>query len=448
MVNGIVTLLYSRNYLPGVFTVGFQLQEIVTDKSQWSTCVLISDRLLREDLRENEIEVLDRLYDEVISVDLMKIEDSWVERNRENLALLERPELAFTFLKLELWKLVQFQQLLYLDTDVLILNPGFLSILDLTSGQTVDQIGAVPDCGWPDMFNTGVMSIVPSNRIYSELVSFVSNTTSIDGADQGILNQFFNPNCQLQNGTKDWIRLPFLFNVTVPNAGYQSTPAIRFFENEIKLVHFIGKHKPWLGNSNDQFRNKWWSYYFKFLQKYYSVEDYDVSDALKRLSTGDITHFEEPDYATNKSSVTENSTDSDSQPNPNEDCDAACEYDHEDQQHSDKGKHSDTELTSNQNFDVLSSAASEVLDKSQIEVVDEYAWDATKEPPPKDGKPEASTINLDAEFEWNHSDVLVDDHLPHVEAIPKPIFPWEVDRDLSEVQRVFPDNVDGTKIQS
>lgn len=103
------------------------------------------------------------------------------------------------------------------------------------SKQTKFQIGAVADIGWPDMFNSGVMMLIPDADTASVLQNYVIENTSIDGADQGILNQFFNQNCctdELLKETfpREWVQLSFTYNVTTPNLGYESSPAMKYFK--------------------------------------------------------------------------------------------------------------------------------------------------------------------------------------------------------------------------
>lgn len=55
------------------------------------------------------------------------------------------------------------------------------------------------------------------------------------GGDQGLLNDYFEGN---------WDRLSFTYNVT-PSAFYQYQPAMRRYGNNISVLHFIGRDKPW-----------------------------------------------------------------------------------------------------------------------------------------------------------------------------------------------------------
>ena len=54
---------------------------------------------------------------------------------------------------------------------------------------TVDaDFAAVPDIGWPDCFNTGLMVLKPNMADYYALLALAQRGISFDGADQGLLN--------------------------------------------------------------------------------------------------------------------------------------------------------------------------------------------------------------------------------------------------------------------
>ncbi|QLQ78577.1 hypothetical protein HG537_0A08240 [Torulaspora globosa] len=271
----VATLLYSTDYLPGVFTLGHQLDKLLRNERNIRTCLVVSKELWDSALSELSKTLIRLLYNEIVLVDPLKGQDLAVERNAENLRLLNRPELSFTLIKARLWELTQFDRVLYLDADTLPINREFLDIFDLIPRQESRQIGGAPDIGWPDMFNSGVLMLSPDKNLASELYEFILNNMSIDGADQGILNQFFNPYCATTDQTSSgysWVRLPFIYNVTVPNYGYQSSPAVRHFQSQIRLVHFIGENKPWKGwssgSSADGYATRWNQVYNEFLERF------------------------------------------------------------------------------------------------------------------------------------------------------------------------------------
>lgn len=125
----------------------------------------------------------------------------------------------------------KYSKLVFLDADTLVLrNVDDLFSVDVSKS----GIAACPDIGWPDCFNSGVFVTCPNVRTYNDLIQFGQSEGSFDGGDQGLLNDFF----------RNWNRLPFVYNVT-PSATYSYAPAYRRFQNDIKIVHFIGQEKPW-----------------------------------------------------------------------------------------------------------------------------------------------------------------------------------------------------------
>ena len=190
-----------------------------------------------------------------------------------NLGLLGRPDLTNTLTKLHAWRLGRdsahliahgatsvdgssqswqgFDKVVFLDADTLVLRP--IDHLFRLGNQV--HFAASPDTGWPDAFNSGVMMLTPSSATFEAIRAFARSTGSWDGADQGLLNDFFGP----EDGSGDlpleaqeaasapgggWKRLSFRYNVT-SHGGYTFAPAYQRYGHSINIVHFIGQHKPW-----------------------------------------------------------------------------------------------------------------------------------------------------------------------------------------------------------
>lgn len=279
----IATLLYSPDYLPGVFTLIAQLNKLLANNNlyltqQLKTVLFVTPQVFNDALTDSSRDILKQHFNQIIQINPPNQHLITQEQNKHNLSLLQRPELALALIKARLWEHTEFNQILYLDADTLPLNDTLFDIFELTSNQSKHQIGAAPDIGWPDMFNSGVMTIVPDCHIVAELNEFIIKQKSIDGADQGILNQFFNPKCGMTT-QNDWIVLPFLYNVTTPNNGYQCPPAMLFFKDQIKLIHFIGKFKPWKqwnveDYTSNEYSKLWHDIYDDFTQKNENVNDH------------------------------------------------------------------------------------------------------------------------------------------------------------------------------
>uniref|UniRef100_A0AC34QZT1 Glycosyltransferase n=1 Tax=Panagrolaimus sp. JU765 TaxID=591449 RepID=A0AC34QZT1_9BILA len=172
-------------------------------------------------------EQLNKVFDHVTFVNIFDSKDS------ETLEFIGRPELGVTFTKLNCWKLTQYTKCVYIDSDALVIK---------NSDELFDrpEIAGAPDIGWPDNFNSGVFVFEPSNKTYRDLVQFALHHGSFDGADQGLLNEFFSE-WRHQDGPH---RLSFVYNTT-SGVNNSYVAALRRYKDAIKIAHFLGAVKPW-----------------------------------------------------------------------------------------------------------------------------------------------------------------------------------------------------------
>ena len=185
--------------------------------------------------------------------------------NPANLYLMNRPDLLYTFTKINLWRMTQFRKIVYIDSDVVALRAPD-ELFDVQ-----EDFAAAPDVGWPDAFNTGVMVLAPRMGDYHALRTLGGAGDSFDGADQGLLNQYFEH--------KPWKRLSFVYNCT-PSANYQYEPAYRYYKRDISMVHFIGSDKPWQQGRSvkkapgayQELLSRWWAVYDRHFKV--STSDY------------------------------------------------------------------------------------------------------------------------------------------------------------------------------
>lgn len=318
MMNAVATLLFSPDYLPGALVLGHLLRKIVDKETK---LVILIDQSAFNPLH---LHLLHQLWDDVRDTQVYLS-----QLHQKLLNDLKRPELAATFTKVQLWDL-PYEKVLYLDADTLPLIGSGSNVTDLLKlNFPAGKILAAPDSGFPDVFNSGVFVLRPNQHDYQSLVSLVCSNDqniSFDGADQGLLNQYFNSdpdwvsqllqsgdaNCSTDqfHAVSNWVKIPFLFNTT-PNAQYQYAPAFNHFQtpvseqyapdgskdvlndgdktaetsavdaasayqstalsyfltplqgNQVKLVHFIGPIKPWKNESSGLF-SKWWKEWYEY----------------------------------------------------------------------------------------------------------------------------------------------------------------------------------------
>ena len=228
-----VTLLLNSDYLPGVLALA---QSISQTGSQLPLILLLSKQNVSPEVYD--IIQKSKYFERIINVDPYLLET----RNNFELAdLLKRSDLSFTFTKLNAWKLTDYDKILYLDSDMLI-TENIEHLFNIWDKLGVNDIIASSDSGWPDIFNSGLFLIKPSLDMFDKLLDFYRHHDSFDGADQGILNEYFNLQSHITGG--NWLRLPFTYNCTL-NSNYEYLPAMIRFRDSIKVFHFIGLNKPW-----------------------------------------------------------------------------------------------------------------------------------------------------------------------------------------------------------
>ncbi|KAF3402914.1 Glycogenin-1 [Talaromyces pinophilus] len=234
------TLLTNDNYLIAALVLAQSLKNTGTTIP---LCVLITVAV-----SEVSIKRLKYFYDEIHVV------PSISGVSTANLELIGRADLHTTLTKLNLWTLSRYERILYLDADTLVLS-NLDHLFLLLSHVT---FAASPELGFPDCFNSGVMLLKPNLTIFNDLTRLVEEIESFDGGDQGILNLYFSdgtrghPMQQLLTEKENigctihsWYRLSFTYNMEMHKVYRMYIPAVRRYQHEHKVLHFIGKEKPW-----------------------------------------------------------------------------------------------------------------------------------------------------------------------------------------------------------
>ncbi|KAL3101094.1 hypothetical protein niasHS_001554 [Heterodera schachtii] len=214
-----VTLATTDAYAVGALVLAHSLKAVNT---RHKLHVLYTDGVSDEMTAQ-----LCQVFDDHTKVNVLDSADA------ENLALINRPDLGVTFTKLHCWRLTQYSKCVFLDADTFVVK-------NCDELFERPEFSAAPDVGWPDIFNTGVFVFVPSEQTYRNLLDFALVYGSFDGGDQGLLNAYFST-WRESDATH---RLPFTYNVTTV-AIYGYAAALKRFAPNIKIIHFLGKQKPW-----------------------------------------------------------------------------------------------------------------------------------------------------------------------------------------------------------
>ncbi|KYF47663.1 glycosyl transferase family 8 protein [Toxoplasma gondii ARI] len=154
------------------------------------------------------------------------------------------------FTKLRVWEQVDFDVIVYVDADCIVLRP----VDELFLRQPLPAFA--PDIFPPDKFNAGVAVLKPDLGEYGNMVAAVERLPSYDGGDTGFLNAYFSSWYENAAGA----RLPFRYNAlrTLYHMTYSSRKGYWNAVKPIKILHFCSSPKPWEQPAKTDLEELWW----------------------------------------------------------------------------------------------------------------------------------------------------------------------------------------------
>jgi len=234
-----VTLLYGEDFFLGVRVLGQSLRETGTTRDQ---IVLLTEDVSRE-------------AEQILKQDGWRIQRV---QSLKNPFKNFQPRLEKVITKLQIWTLIEYDKLVFLDGDTLVL-------------QNIDELFL---CGnfcasmrHSERFNKGVMVLKPSVEIYRDMVQNLEGLGSYTGGDQGVLNMYFHElkfatlfDPKKPNGQNENLRLPSGYNGDI--GVFYSNSQWFYTTEELKVVHFtLGEMKPWDWWTSSLFVVNWeWHY--------------------------------------------------------------------------------------------------------------------------------------------------------------------------------------------
>lgn len=217
-----LTLLGSNNYLLGTLALNYSLSSTNT---QYPLVVLITENInseVRKTLKLNNISYL---------------EIPKIQLERKNGDKQEYPHWENTFSKLRIFGMTQFDKIVFLDSDMLVID----NIDELFNKENLSAVVAGKSFpgnkNWVDL-NSGLMVIEPKVGEDSRLIKLMTNISSLANmGDQDVIQKAY-PNWKNMKN----LHLSEEYNVFAPYEPYYINAGI---VDTVKIVHFVGKEKPW-----------------------------------------------------------------------------------------------------------------------------------------------------------------------------------------------------------
>ena len=223
-MEGYVCVLSTDDYLDGVLLLDYNLKVL---NSKYPLLCLIN-----ENISDDTIKVLD--YFNIKH----KLVNSITYDNKDNVNRWNN-----TFDKLNVFNLTEYDKLIYLDTDMLILK-------NIDNLFEINRFTMVPDIPFNDnTFNSALMIIKPNINTYKELIDLVNlniNNNSTYIGDQTIINDYYKD--------KNVITLEKKYNAMRAlykyEDKYKSNEVTKEVESPV-IVHYISQPKPFMVDDYD-----------------------------------------------------------------------------------------------------------------------------------------------------------------------------------------------------
>lgn len=229
------TLLSSSSYIPGVLVLYRSLRKYGKTKYPF---ICVCSRNISED----SINLLEKE-----GILCKKLNKSAVEGVEIPNADSDYSHWNYTFDKLLLWSLVEYDKIVFLDSDMIVLN-NIDELFEKKAFSAV-QAGFLQNNLWVRL-NSGLIVIEPNNNICQQLLRQLPITIAQftdkgrNVGDQDVINDLLPDWPQ-----KSELHLQEGYNLFFKYLTYYHRIFNFIYNQDIKVIHFIGNKKPWLDTS-------------------------------------------------------------------------------------------------------------------------------------------------------------------------------------------------------
>lgn len=258
-----VSILTTDSYLFGALTLWKSLQDT---KPKYPFHLLITPNLSQE-----SITLIQKSNIPIIKIEPIKNPILNDPKDRR----------YYNYSKLNMWNLTQFEKIVYLDADMIVMH-NIDELFNKPNLSSTNAGGAIYK-DWKQL-NSGLIVLEPSQSVFNDMKNQVGTIEKEKGkGDQAFIHQYYS----------DWperkeLHLPHVYNVFDCHIeGYKKKMNYYLDENiqftnskfdpkRIKIVHYIGQSKPWNkieeikkseASDDETIANKIWVRYYKEMKQ-------------------------------------------------------------------------------------------------------------------------------------------------------------------------------------
>jgi hypothetical protein len=127
----ITTLLFGNDsYLPGIVLLGSSIRKVMKKsyENYITLCCMVTN-----DISKEARSIISKIYDRIIDVDYLQISPNFIKHNNPN----TRNIYSKTFTKLRIFEMTEYDKILYLDADMLVLKKDIFSLFNLNTPASI-----------------------------------------------------------------------------------------------------------------------------------------------------------------------------------------------------------------------------------------------------------------------------------------------------------------------
>lgn len=235
-----MTLLSTENYLEGVLVL---YKSLLNSKTKYPFTVILSERISKK--TENILHSK--------KIQTIRITNEFNFNNYNNINLSGPVHWKYTFEKLNIFSLTDYEKIVFLDSDMLIME----NIDELFDKKHMSAVGPAggkyPGNENYNGLNSGLLVIEPNKNDFENLIRLIPIVTGKlnNCGDQDVIIEYFIK--EWRNSTE--LHLDDKYNMIFPyidyyinNFGY--TLNEKKSKTNIKIIHFIGTKKPWMSETD------------------------------------------------------------------------------------------------------------------------------------------------------------------------------------------------------
>ena len=224
-----ISIITTDNYWEGVLVLYYSLMKT---HPKYPLLLLVTANISQQ--------ILDKLNQHNINYKTVNCIENYTDFSNDQ----KLSRWRYTYSKLEIFAQVEFDKIVYLDADMVVLQ-NIDELFEKAHMSAANPSGRLPEFSTHHkQLNSGLMVIEPSLELYNNMMNIIKeNPTSQYAGDQDIIHSYF-PDWPLKKELHLDVKY-HMFHSDLKEYNKLFGYEISHNKNSVKVIHYIGTVKPW-----------------------------------------------------------------------------------------------------------------------------------------------------------------------------------------------------------